>query len=311
MPRLSRRRAVWLSMALLIALSTGVAACARIGALEPRAQVESSQSLRVMTFNILRGGEDRGQPLRQTAEVIRRGEADIVILQEAGASTPRLATMLGFEHHRISSSVAFLSRFPIAERTPLGIKVATSTHTFWVFGVHLEAYPYGPYDLRDDPTLSEAQLKATATKTRAHQLAPVLDAIRAVMAQGSPVFLGGDFNEPSHLDWTAAAAEAGRHFGRKVAWPTSTAVYATGLKDAYRAVHPDPVRRPGDTWTPLLSENEVHDRIDLLYYAGADVVPKAAWIVGENTQHADRVVEPFPSDHRAVVALFELKSGPH
>ena len=44
-------------------------------------QAEESD-IRVMSFNIYRGGTMRGQPLSQTANVIREAQADIVGLQE-------------------------------------------------------------------------------------------------------------------------------------------------------------------------------------------------------------------------------------
>ena len=52
----------------------------------------------------------------------------------------------------------------------------------------------------------------------------VLQEIALEAPSDAPVFLIGDFNEPSHLDWTAAAATAGQHFGWAVEWPTSNEV---------------------------------------------------------------------------------------
>jgi endonuclease/exonuclease/phosphatase family metal-dependent hydrolase len=176
-----------------------------------------------------------------------------------------------------------------------------------VFGCHLEAYPYGPYDLRDDPTLTTDALVAVATETRGHQIGPILAEMTPLVDRGEPVFLGGDFNEPSHLDWTEDSAKAGQHFGRAVPWPTSRAIHATGLADAYRMVHPDPEVRPADTWTPLKkTPDEVHDRIDKLYFAGKGVLVTGASVVGEDVAHADIVVTPYPSDHRAVCGTFSV-----
>src|SRR5690606_37910376 len=118
--------------------------------------------------------------------------------------------------------------------------------------------------------------------------------------------LGGDFNEPSHLDWTAQAAEAELNFRAVVLWPTSRAVADAGLKDSYRAAHPDPVAMRGLTWTPLPAPGEVHDRIDLLYHAGTGVEVVTAEVVGEHPELADIVVQPYPSDHRGVVASYQI-----
>lgn len=50
----------------------------------------------------------------------------------------------------------------------------------------------------------------------------------------------GDFNEPSHLDWTEPAAREGK-CPTAVAYPTSVAIAAAGLHDAFRKLHPDEV----------------------------------------------------------------------
>src|SRR5690606_38644608 len=135
-------------------------------------------------------------------------------------------------------------------------------------------------------------------------------AARELVARGERVLVTGDFNEPSHLDWTPAAAKAGR-CPLPVAWPTSRAMAAADLADAYRALHDDPVKRPGLTWTPRKKDDdpkERHDRIDFVY-AGPGVKVISARIVGEDEPHADVAVTPYPSDHRAVVVEVELAGG--
>jgi hypothetical protein len=136
-----------------------------------------------------------------------------------------------------------------------------------------------------------------------------------VLASGVPVFLTGDFNEPSHLDWTAEAAAAGLNFGKQVDWPASRAVADAGLLDAFRQLRPDEVLDRGETWTPgspapIVDANEVHDRIDFVYYAGDDVVPTSALTFGydANDPNTDIGIQPYPSDHRAVVAEFNIPS---
>ena len=135
------------------------------------------------------------------------------------------------------------------------------------------------------------------------------------MEAGERVLLCGDFNEPSHLDWTLASAREGRHFGLEMAWPCSKQVTESGMEDAYRAVFPDVCGHPGYTWTSVpglgvggseRAEDEVHDRIDFVYHAGPGLEPKLASIVGENNRNADLVVSPFPSDHRAVAVKYRI-----
>ena len=40
------------------------------------------------------------------------------------------------------------------------------------------------------------------------------------------------------------------------------------------------------------------DRIDIIYAKGLE--PESAAVIGESKEKADIVVDPFPSDHRAV-----------
>ena len=68
--------------------------------------------------------------------------------------------------------------------------------------------------------------------------------------------------------------------------------------------------KPGFAWTPLPSPDEVFDRIDLVYYAGAGIVPTEVAIVGEDAANADIVIDPYPSDHRGVAATFRFPGCP-
>jgi hypothetical protein len=72
---------------------------------------------------------------------------------------------------------------------------------------------------------------------------------------------------------------------------------------------------PGNTWTPgypapNIDANEVHDRIDMVYYAGPNVIPTSVQTLGYNANDGstDIAIQPYPSDHRAVVTQFSLPS---
>jgi endonuclease/exonuclease/phosphatase (EEP) superfamily protein YafD len=132
--------------------------------------------------------------------------------------------------------------------------------------------------------------------------------LKPALAAGDPVFLTGDFNEPSHQDWTARAAAAGK-CPLAVAYPTTLAITAAGMRDAFRNVFPDEVAHPGWTWTPTTRPDDPkdrHDRIDFVFWGGAQVVVNRCKVIGEDPKAADIVVRPYPSDHRAVVATFEI-----
>ena len=272
--------------------------------------------LKVMTYNIWVGGRGSAQPLSQTAGVIDATGADLIGLQEQSGATEQLAQMLGFNFHVQNSDISYLSRYPISSTLGNGIEVDIGDNQFaYLFNIHFSPYPYGPYDLRDDPSLTPEDLIETADNTRRGSNLSLLNTMRPILEAGNPVFYLGDFNEPSHLDWTIEAAAAGLHFGTAVQWPTSLAIAEAGLIDSYRTLRSDEVADPAETWTPgapapFVPAGEVHDRIDIIYHQGFGVEVTDIAIVGENADHADIVVTPYPSDHRAVVATYDLPPTP-
>jgi endonuclease/exonuclease/phosphatase family metal-dependent hydrolase len=281
----------------------------------PAPERERPDSLTVMTYNVLYATPDEA-----TVRAIEAADPDIVALQEV--SEPRLrhiARELGyyFHHHGEheasgANDTGLLSRYPISLVTRYGATIyLTVNDPIYVANVHLTPYPYEPYELRDE-TIGPDEAVAQARYTRFPQIKPVLASLDEPLQRGRPVVLMGDFNEPSHLDWTADAAAAGLHLGMEVDWPISQEIIRHGFRDAYRAVHPDEVARPGPTWTTLQGDpNEVHDRIDMIYVAGADVDVVDAYTVGlRNAPPTDVSVAGYPSDHRAVVATMTWNPDP-
>ena len=150
--------------------------------------------------------------------------------------------------------------------------------------------------------------------------------------QGSLIFLGGDFNEPSFADWTEATRDSADHNGITVDWPCTTRLHEAGFADAYRTRYPNPVTHPGYTypadnpdvpinrltWAPQADERE---RIDFIFFfPRKGLTLKDATIVGPNgcIRHSQRTPETsqdsiltpagtWPSDHKAVLATFRLK----
>jgi endonuclease/exonuclease/phosphatase family metal-dependent hydrolase len=281
-----------------------------------------------MSYNIYRGGTMRGQALSQTAKVIQEAKADIVGVQETrsprGVNAEKLAQLLGWNHHVNPRNRVILTRYEIVERMRDGIKVKLpSGREVYIFNLHLPSNPYQPYQLlsihpkwhkhRDTPFIkTEAEAIAAAKKARGTEIATLLRQIRSLPDKETLVFVVGDFNEPSHLDWTEEAAKSGRH-PIKVGYPTSLEMSKAGFADAWRTVYPDEMKNPGFTWSPLTKADDPkdhHDRIDFVYFKGNGVEVNDVKIVGENKENADIVVSPYPSDHRAVIATFTLSNQP-
>ena len=283
------------------------------------------ESIRVMSYNIHRGGVVMlKQPLSQTAKAIQLAKADIVGIQETrsprGDKLEELAKLLGWNHDMGKGSNV-LTRYEIVDSLKSGVKVKLdSGRHAYIFNVHLSSHPYQPYQLLEirpkwhkhtnNITFikTEAEAIEWAKKARGAEIAKVLRQVKSIPDKKAPVFVVGDFNEPSHLDWTEAAAKAGRH-PIKVAYPTSTGMAKAGFSDSYRKIYPDEMKNPGLTWSPAYKVGDPrthHDRIDFVYFKGNGLKVEDVMIVGENKENADLVVTPYPSDHRAVVADFKL-----
>lgn len=291
--------------------------------------------LTVMSFNIWGGGANAGKPVDETVAVIKAVDPDIVALLETrpepdpcdadncvptGASVAReIAGQLGYFYYDQAKrnpalwGGAILSRTPILQPTAndLGVEIEVKGRKVFAYALHLPDFPYQPYqllgiDYGPAPKLATAEEAiAAATAARGPAIDLFFQDLKA--AEGADaVFVFGDFNEPSHLDWTEAAVKAG-HQPLAVAWPTSRRLTDdAGFIDLFRAAYPDPVAKPGMTWTTTSEPTDPgdhHDRIDFTYGRAAGLTVVKAGIVGEKAPEADIVVTPWPSDHRASMAV--------
>ena len=281
-------------------------------------QVLAAEQLKIMSFNVW-SVENTQAGRDHIVNVINSSGADVVGFQELSNPT-LIAGALGWNlQSQPNSGVNIISRYPIVEASPSawGAKIQLSSGTtVWVFNTHLPAYPYQPYDLRDNTLAkSETAVINAATSARGSALTQVLNDIAATNAinSGSITFLTGDFNEPSCLDWTQAVADAtARSYDLKVQWPSSKRIIDARLTDSLRKLSPNPITDNSYTWTPRPASNEVHDRIDIVYYAGLGVTPTAVSNIGpaDGSPDTDIVYANYPSDHRAVLATFTCTPDP-
>ncbi|MFT4037658.1 MAG: endonuclease/exonuclease/phosphatase family protein [Thermomicrobiales bacterium] len=271
--------------------------------------VAAPVDVRVMTFNIWVGGQQVG--LEQVAAAIQAADADVVGLQEAEGNTRQIADMLNWPY--VDERLQVISRLPLID--PPGADgdytfVQTAPGAiFALANVHLPSDPYGPEAVRDGATADE--VLALEAETRLPTMQTVLDRVPELDALSIPLVLTGDFNSPSSLDWTDETAAAREQVKFPLAWPVSEAAFAAGLQDTFRAAHPDPVTRPGLTWTPgdppgTFRPGETFDRIDWILASGS-VETLDSVVVGEpENPDVDIAVAPWPSDHRAVVSTLRL-----
>ncbi len=278
-------------------------------------ETAETMELRVMSFNIEWGGEHVS--FENVAEAIRRSGADMVGIQEAEGNLQRLAIDLGWYHDQRNYVI---SKFPLldppgadgkyvfAEVRPGEIAVLAN--------VHLPSDPYGPDAVRDGAPLDKVMQIELAT--RVPKIEPWLEVLSPLHEQGIPVFLTGDFNAPAHTDWTEETIGLRPFLKFAVDWPVSKQVSAAGFKDSWRTVFPDPVKNPGLTWwagRPPLPDyapgaNDAQDRIDFVWSAGQSTIVSSE-IVGERGgPEVSFGIEPWPSDHRAIVSEFRIVPSP-
>src|SRR5215510_3137975 len=294
-------RSILTSLAVLLASAATAAAA------------DEAVDLRIMTFNVWLGGEQVN--IERVFDAIRAADADIVLLQEPEGQTRRFADALGYPY--ASERRHILSRYPVFDPPTNDADFAyveiRPGRFVAVADIHLTSDPYGPYAVRDGKKAEEV-LKLEQD-TRMPDIAPYIAALPPIAASGVPVFIGGDFNAPSHLDWTAAVVTARPQLRFPLEWPVSKALADAGFRDSYREINPDPVAKPGITWTsgypvPHRDANEMIDRIDQIYALGNSTTV-ASKIVGETGgPDIDIGITPWPSDHHAVVATFKAVPGP-
>lgn len=319
------------------------------------------KELKVMQMNIWQEGTMVKGGFDAIADEVSRLEPDIVLFSEVRnyqgkqfisrilqALKERGKTYYG---ENTLLDVGILSKYPIEDQHPnrpleqdagsvLKAKLKIAGRTVVVYSAHLDYTHYACYLPRgysgvtwkklEAPVLDAAEIeKANKESQRDEAIEGVIADIRK--EKGNIILLGGDFNEPSHLDWMENTKDLWDHRGTVVRWDCSVLLEKAGFKDAYRVKYPNPVTHPGFTfpsdnegvevkklsWAP---EADERDRIDFIYFMPdkklklKEVVvvgPSRSIIRGEradeNTQ--DRFILPlgvWPTDHKAVLATFQL-----
>ena len=254
--------------------------------------------LTVMVDNI----EYEGGPA--TDEAMRVVDADIVGVLESYNRLPEIARKTGYPYYNVALQV--LSKFPIHEPSEgdglYGLVEVRPGEVVAVFNVHLDYVKRGRNKLLAGMELDD--VIALENEVRTSALEVQVDAMTRLIEQGVPVFLTGDFNQPSSLDYTAETVGTRPGIDEPIPWPVSEMLFDLGFRDSYREIHPDPVETPGITH--LKSE----DRIDYVYAAGPSTTLDSQLVGEEGGPDVEIELPEWTSDHRAVLSTFEVTPAP-
>lgn len=261
-------------------------------------------NFKMMAFNIWNGGRGTGEQVgvERIIDIIKGSDADVVGMIETYGSGALIADALGYYFYLHGSNLAIFSRYPIVETYDYFRSYNCSAATLQVsrtqqihyFNIWLHYLPATNEQIKTG--VSAEDIEKLEWTTRARELKSILSESDSLINSGLPVFVSGDFNIDSHLDWTEGAKES--HSGYVINWPTSKQMYAAGFIDSYRKKYPDPVAYPCKTWSPMWKD-ELQYRIDFIYYkgVGVDVI---------DSRMIDKHPVRFPSDHAAMISTFKL-----
>jgi endonuclease/exonuclease/phosphatase (EEP) superfamily protein YafD len=236
---------------------------------------EEITSITVGAWNIFHGGkhfnvDEHGWDSRiAIAEILKRQNVDVLMMQETYSSGDFIAAELGYyfattidwDYLNQGANISVLSRYPIEE-------------------VYVE---------EDSPFMTVATKLAISKTQHLYAMSnwygmeqfPAVFAFnesRFAESDTIPTVFGGDFNAVPHTDGGGS--------------PASPTMLAAGFTDAFRSLYPDVQENPGAT-------HRNGRRIDQLYYKGAG-------LRNTSTRLVTTWPTGFPSDHNLILTTFDL-----
>lgn len=236
---------------------------------------EEITSITAGAWNIFHGGkhftvDEHGWDSRVAiAEILKRQNVDVLMMQETYSSGDFIAAELGYyfattvdwDYLNQGANISVLSRYPIeavyVERDSPFMTVATKIAISETQHLYVMSNWYGMDQFPAVFAFNESRFAKSDT---------------------IPTVFGGDFNAVPHTDGGDS--------------PASRTLLNAGFTDAFRSLHPDVQENPGAT-------HRNGRRIDQLYYKGAG-------LRNTSTRLVTTWPTGFPSDHNLIVATFEL-----
>ena len=309
---------------------------------------ETEVDLKVLGLNIWNTAAKESNYI---ANIIKATDVDIAIFTEIGSrsSLNNIALKSFGSNNHIGyfegHGTGIISKYRITKQTRIGeysalFEVDVLGTKINVVGCHLNYKCYASYlprgynsscdtggfgrinpAITDISTISRQNLQSG----RKDEMEILITALN-----DNPTIIIGDFNEPSHQDWTEDTKNKFDHNGVVYQWDTSKYLSDNNFIDAYRSTYKDEVLYPGftfpsknkyknSTWTPLADERE---RIDYVFYRGNSLDLKSVSLVGPKQSYKynrltsdDTSFDNFESlenldnwvsDHKGGKAVFDI-----
>lgn len=323
---------------------------------------KSKQQVTILSLNIWQEGTKVGMGYQAIVNEISRLEPDFVTLSEVrnyknSRFCDRITESLkekGLTYYSFfSDDSGLLSKYPISDSLTIfplkndhgsiyKLKTNVNGVPFAVYTAHLDylncayylprGYDGNTWDKLKKPIVDKKKIeKMNSASRRDDAILNFIADANLEFETGTTILLGGDFNEPSHMDWTEETKDLFDHNGLVFDWKVTSLLAENGYVDSYREKYPSVIKNPGFTypsynkdksiqnltWAPSSDERE---RIDFIFYKTSGALslqsvkivgPKASIkkskMIIEDTD--DVFIEPlgvWPSDHKGLFAVFEF-----
>lgn len=320
----------------------------------------------VLQLNLWHGGTKVPNGYKAILNTLNEIDADIIFLceiRDGKTFIPKLINDLqekGKKYYgeALDLPVGILSKYKFDDiskrcivpgdegRAMIKTEITIAGHPISLYSCHLDYIHYECYMPRgysgttwekiDSPIIDEKTvLAANQLSFRDESINAFINEAKTDIENGRWIIMGGDFNEPSHLDWQENTRHLWDHNGAVINWQCSLLLTDYGFVDTYRSKYPNPVSHPGFTfpagnkvaeeaklerlaWAP---EADERDRIDFIYFypTTKHFSLKKAILVGpsetvirgkiEKIDSKDKFFTTksvWPSDHKGNLATFKI-----
>ncbi len=318
------------------------------------------KQLKVLQFNIWQEGTVVPGGYPALVSQIIQSEADFITLSEVRNYNDtqfcnRIVESLkdsGYVFYSfLSEDSGLLSRYPIIESNTIfplqndqgsayralidmeGQEVALYTcHLDYRHCTYYDVYGYSGVNWQklDQPLLDvDAILADNIISKRDDAMRAIIEAANIDREENRLVFIGGDYNEPSHLDWVEETKNMYNHQGLVIPWTVNTLLDEAGYIDSYRKQWTNPATHPGFTFPSAnphvdiqkllwAADSDERERVDYIHYAPhkqLELINSIIWGPKESIKEGKVFLEDtqdvfemgkgiWPTDHKAVLSTF-------